>query len=92
MEKPHHESPPPDPTNLRRPTLPQRRNPLLLPPVRRSRVHLPHPHILHHPLPLVRPQAPLAFLLHPFFTARLGVGDGWVGSDDGSVDSDDLEV
>ena len=62
------------------PPLPQQRNPVLLPPVRRSRVHLPHPHILYHPLSLVRPQTPLAILPHLLFTARLG------------TDSDDLKV
>ena len=65
---------------IRTPPLPQQRNPLLLPPVRRSRVRLPHPHILYHPLSLVRPQTPLAILPHLLFKARLG------------TDSDDLKV
>ena len=57
------------------PPLPQQQNPVLLPPVRRSRVHLPHPHILYHLLPLVRPQTPLANLPHLLFTALLGVNN-----------------
>ena len=49
-------------------------------PLRRSRVHLPHCHILYHPLPLVLPQTPLAILPHLLFTARL------------DVDNDNLKV
>ena len=60
---------------IRTPPLPQQRNPLLVPPVRRSRVRLPLPHILYHPPPLVRPQTPLAILPHLLFTARLGVNN-----------------
>ena len=61
-------------------------------PLRRSQVHLPHPHILHHPLPLVLPQTLLAILPRPLFTAGLGVGDTWLGSDNRGIDSDDLEL
>ena len=48
-------------------------------PLRRSRVHLPHPHIPHHPLPLVLPQTLLAILPRRYSQLDLVLGTVGLG-------------